>query len=68
VEDGNSRAQYPALIYLLQQLRALPEQLPPRLAEILNKPIRNTRGEVVGELTVRDRSRIRISPAAVASV
>jgi L-asparaginase II len=69
VEDGNSRAQQPALLYLLQQLHALPEVLPPRLAEILNKPLRNTRGEVVGELTVRDRSRIRISPpVAVASV
>jgi len=51
VEDGNSRAQVPALIRLLQELDVLPrEALPPRLAELARRPLRNTRGEVVGEI------------------
>jgi L-asparaginase II len=50
VEDGASRAQYPALVYLLQKLGALPDALSPRLAEILRKPIRNTRNEIVGQI------------------
>jgi L-asparaginase II len=50
VEDGNQRAQYPAVLRFLQELDALPAELPPRLAEFMTKPIRNTRGEVVGEL------------------
>lgn len=50
VEDGAMRAQYPAVLRLLQDLGALPEQLPPRLAEYARTRVRNTRGEVVGEL------------------
>ena len=50
VEDGNQRAQYPAVLRFLQALDALPAELPPRLAEFMTRPIRNTRGEVVGEL------------------
>jgi L-asparaginase II len=50
VEDGAQRAQYPAVVRLLQQLGALDERLTPRLAEYLVKPIRNTRNEVVGEI------------------
>jgi L-asparaginase II len=50
VEDGAARAQYPAVLRLLQRLDVLPEPLPPRLAELLSRPVRNTRGEVVGEL------------------
>lgn len=53
VEDGASRAQYPALLALLQQLGALPNPLPHRLAEIARKPVRDTRHEVVGEILVR---------------
>jgi L-asparaginase II len=49
VEDGNIRAQQPALIRLLQELDALPDPLPSRLAEHLNRPVRNTRNEIVGE-------------------
>ncbi|HEX2723831.1 MAG TPA: asparaginase, partial [Gemmatimonadaceae bacterium] len=49
VEDGNPRAQHPALLRLLQDLDALPDPLPPRLAEHLRKPVRNSRGEIVGE-------------------
>jgi L-asparaginase II len=50
VEDGATRAQYPAVLRMLQYLGALPESLPPRLAEYSRTRIRNTRGEVVGEL------------------
>jgi L-asparaginase II len=48
VEDGAQRAQYPSVLRLLQQLDALPDPLPPRLADFLNRPVRNTRGETVG--------------------
>ncbi len=50
VEDGAQRAQYPALLRLLQLVGALPEALPTRLAEYLRKPVRTTRNEVVGEI------------------
>ncbi|MGH7690916.1 MAG: asparaginase, partial [Gemmatimonadaceae bacterium] len=44
VEDGAARAQYPALLRALQLLDALPAKLPPRLRELLRRPIVNTRG------------------------
>jgi L-asparaginase II len=50
VEDGATRAQYPSVVRLLQHLGALPERLSPRLAEYARTRIRNTRGEVVGEV------------------
>ena len=50
VEDGAQRAQYPAVLRLLQLLDVLPDPLPPRLGDFLARPVRNTRGEVVGEL------------------
>jgi L-asparaginase II len=50
VEDGAPRAQYPAVLRLLQHLGALPETLPQRLAEFLVRPVRNSRGEIVGEI------------------
>ncbi len=50
VEDGAQRAQYPALIRLLQLIGALPEHLPQRLADQLYKPVRNTRNAIVGEI------------------
>ncbi len=50
VEDGAQRAQFPALVRILQLLDALPESLPPRLDEFLKRQIRNTRGETVGEI------------------
>jgi len=50
VEDGSARAQHPAVLRLLQHLGALPATLPPRLAEIATRPVRNTRGERVGSL------------------
>jgi L-asparaginase II len=68
VEDGNSRAQYPALLHLLQELGALPVPLPQRLAELLRKPLRNSRGEVIGEMTVVGRSGVRLATPALASI
>ncbi|MFI5256893.1 MAG: asparaginase [Gemmatimonadales bacterium] len=50
VEDGNQRAQFPAVIAVLQHVGALSKELPPRLAEFLQRTLRNTRGEVVGEV------------------
>jgi L-asparaginase II len=50
VEDGAQRAQFAAVVSVLQRLDVLPSRLPPRLEELLHRPIRNTRGEVVGEL------------------
>ena len=66
VEDGNARAQYPALIQLLVDLDVLPKPLSPRLAEILRKPVRNSRGEVVGETCVQVGRR-QSGPALAAS-
>ncbi len=50
VEDGALRAQHIAVLAALQQLGVLPTDLPPRLAEFAVRPVRNTRGEMVGEL------------------
>ena len=50
VEDGAQRAQYPAVVRLLQLLDALPAQLPTRLDDFLHRQVRNTRGEGVGEI------------------
>ena len=50
VEDGAQRAQFAGVVRVLQHFDVLPSRLPPRLDEFLHRPIRNTRGEVVGEL------------------
>jgi L-asparaginase II len=50
VGDGSFRAQYPAVLRLLQYMDALPAELPPRLRDILVTPVRDTRGDVVGEI------------------
>jgi L-asparaginase II len=50
VEDGSARAQFPAVIRMLQYLDALPETLSPQLEEFRRRGIRNTRGECVGEV------------------
>ena len=50
VDDGAQRAQFPAVIRILQMLDVLPATLPPRLDEFFRRPVRNTRGEVVGEI------------------
>ncbi len=46
--DGAQRAQYPAVLRALQLVGALPDPLPHRLAEFIRRPVRNTRGEIVG--------------------
>ena len=50
VEDGALRAQHIAVLRALQLMGVLPETLTPRLAEWALKPLRNTRGEIVGEV------------------
>ena len=50
VEDGALRAQHIAVIRALQLIGVLGKELTPRLAEWALKPIRNTRGEIVGEV------------------
>ncbi len=50
VEDGALRAQHVAVIRALQMVGALSDALSPRMAEWALKPIRNTRGEIVGEV------------------
>ena len=50
VGDGGQRAQYPAVLRLLQLLDVLPAELPPRLNEFLHRPVRNSRNEIVGEV------------------
>ena len=50
VEDGAQRAQFAAVLRVLQCIDVLGERLSPRLEEFVRRPLRNTRGEVVGEL------------------
>jgi L-asparaginase II len=52
VEDGATRAQYPALLRVLQWLDVLPEAMPARLVEFATPRLRNTRGEAVGDVHV----------------
>ena len=49
-EDGAQRAQHCAVVHILQQLGVLQGALPKRLADWLVRPIKNTRGEIVGEV------------------
>ncbi len=50
VADGQARAQYPAVLRLLQHLDALPGTLPPRLHDLLVTTIHDTRGHAVGSV------------------
>ena len=50
VEDGGQRAEYPAVLRVLQLLGVLEKRLTPRLADYLHKPVRNSRNEVVGDI------------------
>ena len=52
VEDGGPRAQYPAVLALLDAYGALPATLPDTLQEYRERPVRNTRGESVGSIRV----------------
>jgi L-asparaginase II len=53
VDDGAQRAQFPAVLRVLQILDVLPATLPPRLDEFMRRPVRNTRGETVGEIRLQ---------------
>jgi L-asparaginase II len=53
VDDGAQRAQFPAVLRVLQILDVLPATLPPRLEEFMRRPVRNTRGETVGEIRLQ---------------
>jgi L-asparaginase II len=53
VDDGAQRAQFPAVLRVLQILDVLPSTLPARLEEFLRRPVRNTRGEAVGEIRLQ---------------
>ncbi len=64
VEDGNQRAQQPALIRVLQELDALPDPLPPRLEEFLVRAVKNSRGETVGETRMKASARARSASAS----
>lgn len=64
VEDGNQRAQQPALIRLLQDLDALPDPLPPRLEEFLVRGVKNSRGETVGETRMKASPGVRSATAS----
>lgn len=68
VEDGNQRAQQPALIKLLQELDALADPLSPRLADLLRRPVRNSRGELVGETRIREAADRLSSESVTASI
>ena len=50
VDDGAQRAQFPAVLRVLQVFDVLPDTLPQRLDEFVRRPVRNTRGETVGEV------------------
>jgi L-asparaginase II len=52
VEDGNPRAQYPAVLAVLARMGALPAVLPDSLRDLAIRNVRNTRGEKVGEIRV----------------
>jgi L-asparaginase II len=52
VEDGSMRAQYPAVLALLSAFNVLPDPLPDALRELTGHVVRNTRGEIVGDLRI----------------
>ena len=56
VECGAQRAQFPAVIAVLQHYGALPQELPPPLVEFGYRQLRNTRGEVVGEIRLASQA------------
>jgi len=49
VEDGAVRAQHAAVVAVLQMLDVF-TVLPQRLADYVSRPVKNTRGERVGEM------------------
>lgn len=59
VEDGTQRAQYPAVLALLERLGVAPLEWPDSLREYSSGVVRNTRGEHVGV--------VRLGPEPVGS-
>lgn len=55
VEDGALRAQHAAVVAILRALEELPATAT-RLEEFVHKPVRNTRGELVGEVRLGQSS------------
>lgn len=55
VEDGAPRAQYPAVLALLEAYGALPPVLPEALRDYARRIVRNTRGETVGVITIGEQ-------------
>lgn len=51
VEDGALRAQHAAVVEVLRVIGFF-DELPPKLAEFVRKPVKNTRGEQVGEVRI----------------
>ncbi|HKS05442.1 MAG TPA: asparaginase [Gemmatimonadaceae bacterium] len=62
VHDGALRAQHVAVVAALSQLGVLTAPIPERLLAFAHRPIKNTRGEIVGEIRARDDS---IMPALI---
>jgi L-asparaginase II len=56
VEDGALRAQHVAVVAALQQLGLLSTELPPGLQSFAVRPVKNTRGEIVGEVSLADET------------
>jgi L-asparaginase II len=52
VEDGATRAQYPAVLACLQAIGALPAQLPAALRPVAHQQLVNTLGDTVGSVFV----------------
>ena len=53
-EDGASRAQFPAVLRILQHFGVLEQELPPRLADFMRRPVKDSRGEAVGEVMLEE--------------
>lgn len=54
VEDGAQRAQFPAVLALLDSYDALPRPLPESLRRFVERSVCNTRGALVGVIAVGD--------------
>lgn len=52
VEDGTQRAQYHAVLTLLERLGAAPDVWPDEMRDFTTRHVRNTRGEQVGEILI----------------
>lgn len=53
IEDGTQRARDPLIIALLQKFRVLPAELDEKITPFAARPIRNFRGDVVGDVNIR---------------